>query len=90
MRSIIDKKFGVFIAFFHGDMLPYMFRCEKVAHWFGYNNIRRTVGIWDVPSLIDGGTITAPRGGFYNIKGSGILRIGVFRYYGRARCQISD
>jgi tricorn protease len=35
------------------------------------------VGIWDVPSLIDGGTITALEG-FYNIKGSGILKIRVF------------
>ena len=27
------------------------------------------VGIWDVPPLMDGGSITAPRGGFYNLKG---------------------
>ena len=27
------------------------------------------VGIWDTPSLIDGGYITAPRGGFYNLQG---------------------
>jgi tricorn protease len=27
------------------------------------------VGIWDVPGLIDGGYITAPRGGFFNVQG---------------------
>ncbi len=27
------------------------------------------VGIWDVPGLIDGGGITAPRGGFFNTDG---------------------
>ena len=27
------------------------------------------VGIWDVPPLIDGGFITAPRGGFFNLHG---------------------
>jgi tricorn protease len=27
------------------------------------------VGIWDVPGLIDGGFITAPRGGFYDTEG---------------------
>ena len=26
-------------------------------------------GIWDVPPLMDGGFITAPRGGFYNLEG---------------------
>jgi tricorn protease len=27
------------------------------------------VGIWDVPQLVDGGYITAPRGGFYDLNG---------------------
>jgi tricorn protease len=27
------------------------------------------VGIWDVPGLIDGGYITAPRGGFFDLEG---------------------
>jgi hypothetical protein len=72
-------------------MLPYMFKMRKIGPLVGTTTWGGLVGIWDVPSLIDGGTITAPRGGFYNIKESGILRIRVFlRYYGRARCQISD
>jgi tricorn protease len=28
------------------------------------------VGIWDFPSLIDGGYITVPRGGFFNLQGA--------------------
>jgi tricorn protease len=27
------------------------------------------VGIWDTPQLVDGGGITAPRGGFYDLNG---------------------
>jgi hypothetical protein len=27
------------------------------------------VGIWDVPALLDGGFITAPRGGFFSLDG---------------------
>src|SRR4029078_11374592 len=27
------------------------------------------VGIWDTPPLVDGGFITSPRGGFYNLEG---------------------
>jgi tricorn protease len=51
-----------------GDMLPYMFKMRKIGPLVG-TTWGGLVGIWDVPSLIDGGTITAPRGGFYNIKG---------------------
>jgi tricorn protease len=41
----------------------------KMKDWpTGCTTTGGLVGIWDVPSLIDGGTIT-PRGGFYNIKG---------------------
>ncbi|MEO6347845.1 MAG: PDZ domain-containing protein [Aquaticitalea sp.] len=52
-----------------GDMLPYMFKMRKIGPLVGTNTWGGLVGIWDVPSLIDGGSITAPRGGFYNIKG---------------------
>ena len=27
------------------------------------------VGTWDVPPLIDGGLVTAPRGGFFDLNG---------------------
>jgi tricorn protease len=52
-----------------GDMLPYMFKKRKIGPLVGTTTWGGLVGIWDVPSLIDGGTITAPRGGFYNVKG---------------------
>jgi tricorn protease len=52
-----------------GDMLPYMFRMKKIGPLVGTRTWGGLVGIWDVPELIDGGFITAPRGGFYNIKG---------------------
>jgi len=52
-----------------GDMLPYMFKMRKIGPIVGTTTWGGLVGIWDVPSLIDGGYITAPRGGFYNVKG---------------------
>jgi tricorn protease len=52
-----------------GDMLPYMFKKRKIGPLVGTKTWGGLVGIWDVPSLIDGGNITAPRGGFYNTDG---------------------
>ncbi len=52
-----------------GDMLPYMFRFKKIGPLVGTKTWGGLVGIWDVPGLIDGGGITAPRGGFYNVQG---------------------
>jgi tricorn protease len=52
-----------------GDMLPFMFKKRKIGPIVGTKTWGGLVGIWDVPSLIDGGNITAPRGGFYNTKG---------------------
>jgi tricorn protease len=52
-----------------GDMLPYMFQKRKIGPLVGTKTWGGLVGIWDVPALIDGGTITAPRGGFYNVNG---------------------
>lgn len=52
-----------------GDMLPYMFRAKNIGPLVGKKTWGGLVGIWDVPALIDGGGITAPRGGFYNLKG---------------------
>jgi tricorn protease len=52
-----------------GDMLPYMFRFKKIGPLIGKKTWGGLVGIWDVPGLMDGGGITAPRGGFYNLKG---------------------
>jgi tricorn protease len=52
-----------------GDMLPYLFRKRGLGPLVGTRTWGGLVGIWDVPSLVDGGYITAPRGGFYNVDG---------------------
>ena len=52
-----------------GDYLPYMFRQMDIGLLVGTKTWGGLVGIWDTPSLIDGGYITAPRGGFYNLQG---------------------
>jgi tricorn protease len=52
-----------------GDMLPYMFRQLSIGPLVGTRTLGGLVGIWDVPDLVDGGFITAPRGGFYNLEG---------------------
>ena len=52
-----------------GDMLPFMFRLKKIGPLVGTRTWGGLVGIWDVPELVDGGYITAPRGGFYNRAG---------------------
>ncbi len=61
-----------------GDMLPYMFKKRKIGTVVGTKTWGGLVGIWDVPALIDGGSITAPRGGFYNTNGQwDVENIGV-------------
>ncbi|MFC1526217.1 PDZ domain-containing protein [Candidatus Latescibacterota bacterium] len=52
-----------------GDMLPYMFRLKEIGPLVGTRTWGGLVGIWDVPPLVDGGRITAPRGGFYDLDG---------------------
>jgi tricorn protease len=52
-----------------GDMLPYMFRQMKLGPLVGMKTWGGLVGIWDTPPLVDGGFITSPRGGFYNLEG---------------------
>jgi tricorn protease len=52
-----------------GDMLPYMFRQMSIGPLVGAKTWGGLVGIWDTPPLIDGGSITVPRGGFFNLDG---------------------
>ncbi|MEO8449222.1 MAG: PDZ domain-containing protein [Gemmatimonadota bacterium] len=52
-----------------GDMLPFMFKQSAVGPLIGTKTWGGLVGIWDAPQLIDGGLMTAPRGGFVNLKG---------------------
>jgi len=61
-----------------GDMMPYMFKLREIGPLVGTRTWGGLVGIWDVPGLIDGGRITAPRGGFYNLAGEwDVENIGV-------------
>jgi len=52
-----------------GDYLPYLFRKMEIGPLVGTRTWGGLVGIWDTPPLIDGGGITAPRGGFFTTNG---------------------
>lgn len=61
-----------------GDLLPYLFKEMKIGPIVGTRTWGGLVGIWDTPPLMDGGGITAPRGGFYNLEGKwDVENIGV-------------
>ena len=52
-----------------GDMLPYMFNYYGLGKLVGKRTWGGLVGIWGVPAFIDGGNMTAPRSGFYDVNG---------------------
>jgi tricorn protease len=52
-----------------GDMMPYMFRQQQLGPLVGTKTWGGLVGIWDFPALVDGGFVTVPRGGFFNLQG---------------------
>ena len=52
-----------------GDLMPYMFKRRKVGTLVGTRTWGGLVGTWDTPALVDGGTMIAPRGGFYDRDG---------------------
>ncbi len=52
-----------------GDLLPYLFRRMGIGPLVGTTTWGGLVGIWDTPGFIDGGSMTAPRGGFYDRQG---------------------
>ncbi len=52
-----------------GDMMPFMFRQHQLGPLVGTRTWGGLVGIWDFPALIDGGVVTVPRGGFFNLQG---------------------
>jgi tricorn protease len=52
-----------------GDALPWMFRQDKLGTLVGMRTWGGLVGIWNYPSLMDGGFVTAPRGAIYGLKG---------------------
>ena len=53
-----------------GDAMPWMFRHEKLGPLVGTRTWGGLVGIYDYPTLIDGGTVTAPRVAFYSPEGA--------------------
>jgi len=52
-----------------GDLMPYMFKRRKLGPLVGKRTWGGLVGTWDTPSLIDGGRMIAPRGGFFDRDG---------------------
>ncbi|HEX7050195.1 MAG TPA: PDZ domain-containing protein [Longimicrobiales bacterium] len=52
-----------------GDLLPYLFRQMEIGPLVGTRTWGGLVGIWDTPLFIDGGRMTAPRGGFFDLNG---------------------
>jgi tricorn protease len=52
-----------------GDLLPWLFRENKIGQLVGKRTWGGLVGIYNYPVLIDGGSVTAPRVAFRNLKG---------------------
>ncbi len=52
-----------------GDAMPYMFKRRKIGTLVGKRTWGGLVGTWDTPVLVDGGTMIAPRGGFFDRDG---------------------
>ena len=52
-----------------GDLLPYMFKKTKIGPLVGTRTWGGLVGTWDTPAFIDGGSMVAPRGGFFDTDG---------------------
>lgn len=52
-----------------GDLLPYMFRHSEIGPLVGKRTWGGLVGTWDTPPLLDGGSMIAPRGGFFDLDG---------------------
>ncbi|NOT49079.1 MAG: protease, partial [Acidobacteria bacterium] len=52
-----------------GDLMPYMFRSRKIGTLVGKRTWGGLVHTADTPPFIDGGSMIAPRGGFFNRAG---------------------
>jgi tricorn protease len=52
-----------------GDAQPWYFRKAALGPLVGKRTWGGLVGIWNYPELIDGGTVTAPRGAIYGLNG---------------------
>jgi tricorn protease len=61
-----------------GDLLPWMFRQEKLGPIIGKRTWGGLIGILGFPVLMDGGTVTAPNLAFFTRKdGWGVENVGV-------------
>jgi tricorn protease len=52
-----------------GDLMPYMFRTRRIGPLVGKRTWGGLVHTADTPTFIDGGSMIAPRGGFFNRDG---------------------
>src|SRR5436309_9880445 len=52
-----------------GYLMPYMFRYRKIGTLVGKRTWGGLVHTADTPPFIDGGTMIAPRGGFFTAEG---------------------
>ena len=52
-----------------GDAMPWYFRKAGIGTVIGARTWGGLVGVWDYPELIDGGSVTAPRGAIYGLHG---------------------
>ena len=48
-----------------GDLMPWMFQHRKIGPLVGKRTWGGLVGTWDTPAFVDGGSMIAPRGGFF-------------------------
>lgn len=56
-----------------GDMLPYMFRFKGLGKLVGRTTMGILVGISGYPELIDGGSVTSPNFGIYDLESRYII-----------------
>jgi tricorn protease len=52
-----------------GDLMPYMFRSRKIGTLVGKRTWGGLVHTADTPTFVDGGSMIAPRGGFFSKEG---------------------
>jgi tricorn protease len=60
-----------------GDLLPWMFRQNKLGPLVGKRTWGGLVGILGFPVLMDGGSVTAPNLAFWTDEGFGVENVGV-------------
>ncbi|MGO1243116.1 MAG: S41 family peptidase [Sphingobacterium sp.] len=56
-----------------GDMMPYMFRFKGLGKLIGRTTMGILVGISGYPPLLDGGRVTSPNFGVFDLKGNYII-----------------